>query len=160
MGVFCNRKKRFRVLFNTSSLDGASLSRRLYFGRLKAFDWISLLVVLISIIASAQLAYGQKSRGTSVSVQSPSSEWLYPLNVNRVANGFGPEGTCVIAIQDSTAFVKESDCPENICVRMGRITRQNEWIACVPHRIFITIKGQTPNQIDDYSYRIVSTEVC
>jgi hypothetical protein len=120
--------------------------------RLKAVDWIFLLAVLMAIVATARQAYGQKPAGRTVNIQSTSGEWLYPLDVDRTIEDIGSEGTCVIAIEDSSVFVRESDCPENICVRMGRIARQNEWIACVPHQIFITVKGEVTKQMDDISY--------
>ena len=124
----------------------------MYVNKLKITDWLFLLLSLIMIAMSAKIAYGQTSAGETVSVRSPNGDWLYAIDVDRDVDGFGPEGTCAIAIEDSTVFVRESDCPENICVRTGRISRVNEWIACVPHRIFINIDGERPNLIDDVSY--------
>ncbi len=120
--------------------------------RLKAFDWFSMLAGAILVVASVGMAYGQTGAGKSVSIDSPQGEWRYSLEVDRVIDDFDTNGGCSIVIEDSAVFVRESDCPLKICIQMGRISRQNDWIACVPHRIIITIEGESEVQVDDVSY--------
>jgi len=40
----------------------------------------------------------------------------------------------------SIAFV-ESDCPDQICVRTGRLRRVGQMAACLPNRLYIKIVG-------------------
>ena len=64
----------------------------------------------------------------------------------------GPDGTCVIAIQDDTVRVTESNCPQNICIRQGIISKPGDWLACVPHKVFVQIVGNQSTGPDEVSY--------
>ncbi len=43
-------------------------------------------------------------------------------------------------------YVKESVCPDKVCVRSGRISKAGEGIICAPNRVAIEISGE--NQLD------------
>lgn len=43
----------------------------------------------------------------------------------------------------SIAFV-QSDCPDQICVRSGRLRRVGQTAACLPHQLYIKIVGPAP----------------
>ncbi len=68
------------------------------------------------------------------------------------------EGTCKLLIENNTVKVVSSNCPLNICIQMGVIKDANQWIACLPHKIFISITGtekllnQADNIIDTIVY--------
>ncbi len=68
------------------------------------------------------------------------------------------EGTCKLLIENKTVRVTSSSCPLNICIQMGAIKDANQWIACLPHKIFISITGsgeitnQEGNVIDAFAY--------
>jgi hypothetical protein len=55
-------------------------------------------------------------------------------------------------IRDGSAWVVSSQCPNQICVRQGKISRPGQWIACLPNDIFIRISGQTDAPVDMVSY--------
>ena len=59
-----------------------------------------------------------------------------PLGITRVA--IGPKGARVIA----------SPCPEQLCVRAGRVHRQGDLNACVPNRVVIRIIGTSEDSVD------------
>ena len=125
---------------------------RLWVRCLKPLDWLWLFAGPVLITVFAQIAFGQKLAGQSVSITSPNGEWRYTLEEDRIVENIGEDGECVIVIEDWGVFVRESNCPENICVRMGKISNQGEWIACVPHSVFISIDGGINNGMDDISY--------
>jgi hypothetical protein len=47
--------------------------------------------------------------------------------------------------------VISSPCPEKICVKTGRISKPGQWIACLPNRVFISIRGRRSEQPDAVS---------
>ena len=60
----------------------------------------------------------------------------------------GTIGKTIINIDNGTARVTHSDCPQKICVKTGRIHRVGEMIVCVPNKVVIKINGQRKNQFD------------
>lgn len=45
-------------------------------------------------------------------------------------------------------FVEEADCPDKICVREGKIRYAGESIACLPHKLIITVEADRQDGVD------------
>ena len=60
------------------------------------------------------------------------------------ANGY----TLRLRLWPDGAEVLESDCPNQVCVRTGRIGRAGQSIVCLPARISVTIAGETSDGVD------------
>ena len=70
----------------------------------------------------------------------------YPLSVDGrfVLNG----GTNVLIIEDGTARLVESHCPDRTCELTGRISYVGQTIVCLPNRLSVTVMGDTENGVD------------
>ena len=44
-------------------------------------------------------------------------------------------------IEDGAARMEDADCPDQICVRQGKIRAQGETIICLPNRVVVRITG-------------------
>lgn len=60
-------------------------------------------------------------------------------------------GINVLGIYDGRAGVTEADCKSHDCIKMGKISRVNEYICCLPHRLYIVIEGED-EQYDAVAY--------
>lgn len=49
-----------------------------------------------------------------------------------------------VAISDGTIAITQADCPDQVCVKTGAISRSGQSIVCVPNHIVITIHGKSP----------------
>ena len=49
-------------------------------------------------------------------------------------------GKNVIVVEDGAVFMAEADCPDSLCVQMGRIYREGESIVCLPHGLVVRIE--------------------
>ena len=64
-----------------------------------------------------------------------------------------PEIECdlnTVEVKDEEIRIKSSDCPEQICVNTGYISKPGPAIICLPHRVVIeiqTVDGQTDDLI-------------
>ena len=70
----------------------------------------------------------------------------YPLSVDGefVLNG----GTNVLIIEDGTARLVESHCPDRTCEKKGRISYVGQTIVCLPNRLSVTVTGESDNGVD------------
>lgn len=57
-------------------------------------------------------------------------------------------GRMVIEIKNGAVRVKESNCPGQICVDTGFISRSGQIITCVPHQVIIDIKSSKEAFLD------------
>jgi hypothetical protein len=78
-------------------------------------------------------------------------QWIYPLDAETTVRVPGPLGETVVEIADGAVRVISSPCPEKICIKTGRISKPGQWIACLPNRVFISIRGKRSEQPDAIS---------
>ncbi len=59
----------------------------------------------------------------------------------------------VIKINGKSVFFAESNCPDKVCIRTGKLDSQGDSSACVPNRISVYIKGEKiKDDIDIMAY--------
>ena len=63
----------------------------------------------------------------------------YPLKKNGTfpLNG----GSNILVVENGEAWVSEADCPDKVCMGMGKISRNGEFIACLPNRLIVVVEG-------------------
>ena len=50
-------------------------------------------------------------------------------------------GTNILVVENGEAWVSEADCPDKVCMGMGKISRNGEFIACLPNRLLVVVEG-------------------
>lgn len=45
----------------------------------------------------------------------------------------------IVMVEDGTAYVSESDCPDKTCVRCHPVSRDGEVIVCLPNKVVVCI---------------------
>ncbi|UCE08218.1 MAG: NusG domain II-containing protein, partial [bacterium] len=70
------------------------------------------------------------------------------LNTSQQITVTGSVGKTIIKIDQGTAQVIYSDCPEKICIKTGKIHHTGEMIVCVPNKVVAKINGKRNNQFD------------
>jgi hypothetical protein len=131
--------------------------------RIRALDIFIFLLALL-IIGLISLQTYARGRGTPEitieaagqaagqgAVQGAEQQWIYPLDVETTLRVPGPLGETVVEIKDGAVQVISSPCPEKICIKTGRISKPGQWIACLPNRVFISIRGRKSEQPDAIS---------
>ncbi len=73
----------------------------------------------------------------------------YSLSQDMTVRLNGEGGSNLLVISGGEAFVQDADCPDKLCVKTGRISRQGQSVICLPHRLVVEIKGDAPVKTDD-----------
>ena len=126
--------------------------------RIRVLDIAIFLAALlvIGLISLQTYARGRGSPEITISggqdaVQEAEQQWIYPLDAETTVRVPGPLGETVVEIADGAVRVVSSPCPEKICIKTGRISKPGQWIACLPNRVFISIRGRRSEQPDAIS---------
>ena len=63
----------------------------------------------------------------------------YPLSVDGTfpLNG----GSNILVVSGGEAWVSEANCPDKICMGMGKISHSGEFIACMPNGVLIIVEN-------------------
>lgn len=74
-----------------------------------------------------------------VEVRTPYYVKIYKIGENKEFEVDGKIGKVRIEIRDMKVRVKESSCPNKICVKTGWISRSGEIILCAPNSVLIQL---------------------
>jgi hypothetical protein len=57
----------------------------------------------------------------------------------------------LVELTGNGVFVKEANCPDQICVKWGKISKTGQTIVCLPHKVVISIIGNQEGEppLDD-----------
>ena len=112
-----------------------------------------LLFVVIIIYFSLNFFAKNKSPVKQVVIESGKNIWYYQLDKNKELKIKGNLGESTIKIEDGFVFFENSPCPNKLCVQSSAITKNGEWIACLPNGVFVRIEGKDESsELDGTSY--------
>ena len=117
--------------------------------KLKFGDFIIIGVVLVMAGAlAAALAF--HSSGDKLYAEV----WQNDKLIERVAltdstdKTIDLDGHNVIVLHGKTAEIQSADCPDQVCVRTGRLTRAGQVAVCLPNRVILKLTGTSTDGID------------
>ena len=112
--------------------------------RLKRDIILVLSMVIIAAAAFLIINFAVKKDG-SYAVIKVDGKVIKTLDLNSgettiEVNGY-QGGVNKVVIYDGKVSMTEADCPDELCVKTGKISRVGETIVCLPHRVVVEIKG-------------------
>ncbi len=115
--------------------------------------FLIILFLIIGIGFLIQRYYFGKS-GISAIIEQD-GETVAELDLNKdtelVLND-GTGGSNTITVQNGHISVTEANCPDLVCVRTGAISQTGEVIACLPHKLIITISSDQTDSLDSLTW--------
>jgi hypothetical protein len=113
------------------------------------YRWDIIVIAAILLLSLALLlihVLGKEEGSVAVVRVNDTVVGTYPLAKDGtfVLNG----GTNVLVIEDGTARLIESQCPDHTCELTGRVKYVGQTIVCLPNHLSVTISGNTANGVD------------
>ena len=102
----------------------------------------ALLIALLLVITGAlYLAFGRaQDDGVNVVVSVDGQIVArYPLHRDGVYSL--NYGSNILQIEDGQAWIREANCPDQICVLLGKINQSGQLIVCLPNGLIVYIEG-------------------
>lgn len=60
-------------------------------------------------------------------------------------------GCEILFEKDGASFIK-SDCPDQLCVKCGKLKNPGDSMACIPNRVVVTVKAENNDDYDIMAY--------
>lgn len=114
-----------------------------YYRQSKPFlraDILLLAVLLTAAVLAAVFSYTGKPLGERAEIYIGGElVGTYDLNQNKeIVYEIG----ITVHIHDGEIAVTESDCPDQLCVHMGAISKTGDRIICAPNKFVVVIRGE------------------
>lgn len=110
---------------------------------LRIFDFILVsLFAVAAIFCFTRFFSSVNKKNKILIVKTPHEKYAYSLNKNVEFTTEGSIGKTKIKIENGKAFVTESCCDNKNCINMGKLSRVNDYAACLPNGIILYIEGE------------------
>lgn len=116
--------------------------------KIKPLDPLIFIVSLAVVVVFSVQAYQGAGEGSIVAVEAEGETWIHQLDEDAVYDFRGPLGSTVIEIDDGAVSVLSSPCRDKICVLSKPAAGDGEWIACLPNKVFLIVKGGSDAAVD------------
>lgn len=117
------------------------------FRRLRVFDYLIFASIITVSLWAGFFLYTEQNRAERLIIETPSGKWIYPLNETRTVVVIGAIGNTTVRIENRTAFISDSPCPNKTCVNAAVLKKAGDWNACLPNRVFLHIEGDDSEEI-------------
>ncbi len=112
-------------------------------------DLVVAAVVLIVAVVLGALVFWPRQAGQSAVLQTPAGEQRLPLSEDARYEAAGNEGMVLtIEVADGRVRVLSSDCPDQVCVHTGWLSRDGDTAACVPAGVSVRVEGGEESPVD------------
>lgn len=109
-----------------------------------------IIIIVFILLATSALLIGNIVHRNSVDVKTivitVDNKVMYEKVLTKELNDsftIGDEKYNLIEIKDGYIHVERSNCSNQVCVNTGKISKVNEIIVCIPHKLIIEIKGSS-----------------
>ena len=113
------------------------------FRRLRVLDYLIFASVITVSLWAFFFLYTGENRAQRLVIETPSGKWIYPLTETRTVVVPGAIGNTTVRIENNTAFISDSPCPNKTCINAATLRHAGDWNACLPNRVFLHIEGDT-----------------
>ena len=117
---------------------------------MKRNDWIlaAAVIVLSVLIFCVQLMLNlsfDKEAAVVLITLNGEHFGTYKLNEDQTVD---ISGTNTVVIEEGEVYMKEADCPDQICVHHREISRNGESIICLPNQVAVSVQNSADSSLD------------
>lgn len=112
-----------------------------------------LLAVVICLIAGIiylvmTLTAGEEGSRVEITIDGE-IYGTYSLKEDQTIEISEEAGTNVVVIRDGKVWMEEADCPDGYCKDQGKISKVNQTIVCLPHKLVVGINSTSEEKADE-----------
>lgn len=109
-------------------------------------DIILLACLTAAVLAFSLFAHFGGAGGTAVVRKD--GEAVIEISLSDKAYFETEINGVTICREDGAVYIKDSSCPDKVCVRSGRLTKRGQSAVCAPNGVSVEIKGRGRNTPD------------
>lgn len=111
---------------------------------------IIVLVLVVAAIMALVMNYGQGKAGGTVRIMIDGEEYgTYLILENRTIEVVSETGYNKVVLENGMVSMVEADCPDQYCVEHNAISKTNETIVCLPHKLVVEVLAPVEDGVID-----------
>ncbi|MCR4422039.1 MAG: NusG domain II-containing protein [Spirochaetales bacterium] len=117
-------------------------------GDLLIYFFIFFVTSLPFILTGVLKITGNIHESLSIEINYNGTHYLYSLEEDREIRF--KNDRIIVEIKDKKVRVKESDCPDKLCMKRGWIDKPGQFIICMPNKLIVKVIGK--EEYDSITY--------
>ncbi|AQZ46671.1 NusG domain II-containing protein [Paenibacillus larvae] len=127
--------------------------------KLKRGDWMIIILVIVAGLAFMIPRYwpSDQTNGKShnnktyakISVDGKEFKTVELTQEEQIIEVKSDHGLNIIKVHDYGVEMTDADCPDEVCLTFGFVTKPGQNIVCLPHRVLVEVIGDGGTQGDD-----------
>lgn len=119
------------------------------FGLIKRKDFILLVILLVCCTAIFVCVFLSKKEGNTIVVQQ-NGKVIMELSLKEAGTYVIEDGDFYneLIIEDGVAYMNNANCRDLVCVHHSSISKVNETITCLPHKLIVYVVGDEISEVD------------
>ena len=105
------------------------------------WDVVAVASVLLAALFLLLIPVLAMQEGQTLQVTTSQETYRYVLSEDCVIELHENGIALTVVIENGEAYVRHSDCSDDVCMASGRISRSGESILCAPAGVTLTVKG-------------------
>lgn len=108
------------------------------------FRWGDLIPAAICVVLALVFLLRPllSSAGDCAVIRTPTEDFRLPLYEDTLLTVIGNGGlTVTVAVGNGTVRVSAADCPDQVCVHTGALSKNGQTAACLPSGITVTVES-------------------
>ncbi|MBQ3664971.1 MAG: NusG domain II-containing protein [Lachnospiraceae bacterium] len=102
---------------------------------------LGVSIIVIALLLMIVMKFHNNSKGDEIRIKVNGRTYgTYSLDKNQEIDIDTEFGHNTVCIEDGEAYMKEADCPDGYCKHQGHISKGNQTIVCLPHKLVVEIK--------------------
>ncbi len=121
---------------------------------IRLFKKSDILILAICILtAILLLLFGTETDNALTAVITVNREEYTQIDLSSISQEqeFYVNGVTIVA-GNNYIYIKDSECPNKICIKTGKLTKSGQAAACVPQGVAIYIQNDDNSNIDAMVY--------
>lgn len=106
------------------------------------------VLAVMALVAWPLASAAAGADGSTVVITAPGGQTVVSLSEDADYRIDGAVSDLTVRVDHGSVSVVESDCPDQTCVRTGRVSAAGEVIACVPNRVVVRVGGERADEFD------------
>ena len=117
------------------------------------FDFIVIIAfILVAVIIWIAISFIYEGDGAFVEVAVDGKiKNVYPLDEDGEYCIAIEEFVNTIQIKDGEVYMKDANCPDKLCVKQGKISKDGQSIICLPHKMVVRVVSEQEDIVDAHT---------
>lgn len=116
--------------------------------------YLVLVLLIIAVLMFVFINMSHQTAGNRIRITIDGEVYgTYSLEDDQTIEIKEDLGINTVQIKDGRAKMIEADCPDGYCMDQNEISRENETIVCLPHKLVVEVilEDETGSEIDGIS---------